>query len=423
MRIGLGRIKSFKPKRIVRVLAPGLLIAAHACGAAAQSSDSSDGTVSFRFNPEARWVTWDSHYTTTGQEVSSGSQFYVPFGGSMIMRNDAMKLNLTARSGYVDTRHEVTDRDGKKTIAQFRTQTDTAVSATVTIFGIPGIQPYVSVASNIPTGATILSKEERPAVVDSDIVQVAGYGQGRNVAPTFGVNIPVNENLAFSVAYGENKRHAYKRLSPTTPLLEELVTIDPGDTETLDGGLSFEMGPLSFWFNASRTREASMYFNEIEYYRTGRGVSLSGGLGYTWNSNWYSSIDISKMDWARNRVWDPVELKFLPEEFNSNNELTTVRVETTYSNGAFSLTPAFGYTLRQNNDWDPVREEFVPTKTIVTAGVSAKYDLGDNASITGRIERSWLHEFDHPQQIFPGSEIPPIDSDVWLYSFGGAVKF
>jgi hypothetical protein len=73
-----------------------------------------------------------------------------------------------------------------------------------------------------------------------------------------------------------------------------------------------------------------------------------------------------------------------------------------------------------------VRDEFVPSKTIIATGVSAKYTLSQNVSVSARVERSWLHEFEHP--VHPDAPLgitglPPIDSDVWLYTLGGSIKF
>jgi hypothetical protein len=395
----------------------------------ARAQDGSDGTVSLKLNPDARFTTWESKYED-GTTVSSGLQYYMPFGGKFTAQNDQMKFDFTARSGFVRTKNTVTDDAGIRTTAEVETQTDTSVAGTVVLNSIPGIQPYASVAVNIPTGTTVLDRTERLALVDPDIVQVPSYGQGRNVAATVGANIPISDNAMISVAWGYNDRGAFRRLRPLF-LVDAAATFDPGNTRTIEAGYSFEYGALSFWINGSSTRETAStladdveFFTPTDYYQSGKGTTVTGGLSYAWTPNFSTQIDISKLRYERNRVFDEVAFEMLKEPFNSNNELTTVSLQATYRFGSLALSPVFNYTRRKYNDWDPLTFQFVPSKTILATGLTASYALNDETSIMGRVERSWLHESDNPEKTgHVGSGVPPIDTDVWLYTVGGTVQF
>lgn len=417
----------FMPVRPMVVIA-GLVAIGQICHPAL--ADDADGSgLSFSqatiLSPDARFVTWDSKQSTTGQRTSSGHQVYVPLGVQTTLANESMKLELLARSGYVWTRNNVYSAEEPKRFGEIETLTDTSLSATASFFHIAGIQPYVQMAVNLPTGETVLRGDQRLAMVDSDLVQLAAFGSGVNVAPTLGANIPLSETVVATVSLGYNKRGRFDRSVPGDNGIQALAEIDPGDTWTAGLGIRFQKDALSGSLNGSIIDESKTTFDHNPYSRNGLGTILTGGLGYAWSPGWSSDLNVSWMHFKRNHVLNGELNDLIPERFNSNNHLATVRLSTTYTDGPWSITPAGGFIWREQNDWDPATFQFVPSKRIWSAGLSARFDLTDMVAITASAERSWLYEFENPPKSGGGGlgDSPPIDSDVWLFTLGGSARF
>lgn len=76
-------------------------------------------------------------------------------------------------------------------------------------------------------------------------------GEGFNVGPTVGANIPVGDSLMFGLAVGYTNRGSYKKnslVNPATftPFLGPTSNFDPGDDVTVTGTLAYVQGPLSW---------------------------------------------------------------------------------------------------------------------------------------------------------------------------------
>lgn len=413
---------------VPRVVVSALLTTAWLLSQPAGAQDAGDLGLSLSqatiLSSDARFVTWDSKHETTGQRVSSGYQVYVPLGVQTTLANELIKVELLARTGYVWTHNSVYSAEAPKRIGEIGTLTDTSLSATASFFHIAGIQPYVQLAVNLPTGETILRGDKKLAMVDSDLVQLAAYGSGLNVAPTVGANIPLSATVVATVSLGYNERGPFDRVRPVSSLSERVTEIDPGETWTAGLGLRFQKDALSGSINGSYVEESKTIFNNLPYYRSGQGLIVTGGLGYAWNQHLSSEINASWTHFQRNHVVNPLG-GIIPEDFNSNNHLATVRLATSYASGPLTLSPSGGFVWRKQNDWDPATFEFVPSKSIWSMGLSARYALTDAIAITASAERSWLHEDESPQKRdgLPSSATPPIESDVWLFTLGGTARF
>ncbi len=378
--------------------------------------------INFWLNPDVRYVTWETRNEATGETTSKGQQIYVPVGGKMAMRiADDVKISLVARSGYVSTKNKVasTDPFGEPITVngEVATLTDTSLSGTAVFYKVPGIQPYISMGVNIPTGQTKLSAVERRALVDSDIVQIASYGQGLNLAPTVGANIPLNSEWLLSVSVGYSNRGEFERIrrSKIAPFPDVLTTIDPGNSVTGDATLGYQSGPLYAAITGSYSTDGASTFDNIPYFKSGHSVSAGLSVDYTLSPNWTLSTSVSYSQSRRNTVAKN-EVLFLEEAFNSNNAVTRFSVQPTYTEGAWSFGPTFAFTYRDHNSWDPKSFDFVAAKTITSFGGAAKYTVSDKMTISAQANRSWLDE-----KTAPGS--PALTTDVWLFTLGGTLSF
>jgi outer membrane protein W len=407
--------------------AQGTFVAVIASAMLATSSSAQDvpPKVNIWLNPDARFVTWETRDQITGETTSKGHQVYVPFGGKMAMRfADDVKISLVARSGYVSTKNTINTTvlgEPAALTGEVATLTDSSVSATAVFYKIPGIQPYISMGVNIPTGQTKLSAAERRALVDSDIVQIASYGQGVNLAPTIGANIPLNSDWLLSVSAGYSNRGAFERnrLSKVAPYGDVITTIDPGDSLTGDATLGYQSGPLSASLTGSYSADGASTFDGVPYFKSGHSVSAGLSVDYTLSPNWVVSTSVSYSQSKRNtfRTGESAHTYRL-EDFNSNNAVTRFAVDPTYTEGAWSFGPTFAYTYRDHNSWDPKKFEFVAAKTIISLGAAAQYTVSDKLAVSARASRSWLDE-----NRAPASQSPALSTDVWLFTLGGTLSF
>jgi hypothetical protein len=71
---------------------------------------------------------------------------------------------------------------------------------------------------NVPTGQSALLGASAFARLDPDLVDLATYGEGLNVGPTGGVNIPLTDDLLVSAGGGYTYRGPYNREGAIDPV-------------------------------------------------------------------------------------------------------------------------------------------------------------------------------------------------------------
>ena len=143
---------------------------------AAQSAWTATGSLDFKY------FTYEGTRGTTASasplgQRGKGSQFYMPLALQLVgAPTDEFKIELMARTGYVSSRQSTATFSGS-----YSGSTDTVVSATGTYLGWAGIQPYLSLNLNLPTGETVLRGTSGRARLDPDFVDVPTFGEGFNI--------------------------------------------------------------------------------------------------------------------------------------------------------------------------------------------------------------------------------------------------
>lgn len=354
---------------------------------------------------------------------ASGSQVYIPTAVSLTgMMGSDVKLELTARSGYVWGQQSTPGEAGTASSA-----TDTQLSTTVTYSGLNGLQPYFSLLLNLPTGSSALFGASRYARMDPDLVGISSYGEGFNVGPTVGVNIPISAELLASISGGYTRRGNFAKESVFDPFFTT-DTITPGDDATVTLSLGYSAGAVSVQGSGSFTTTTASLSNGVAQYKAGDRELLTLGGSYAWNEQWRSSVNAF---WSHSdKVSTAIGNGLLQlEAFNSTNNVFRINSDTTYvfANGA-SLGPTASYLYRDNNGYDPTTFSFIPAKTRWSAGVQGGYIVANNFTLSGKVEHVWTRENDNPDKLaggflFPGTGAPLISSDGWALSLGGTVRF
>ncbi len=374
-------------------------------------------------NSNASYHTWRTKPTgpnSAGVNSTNGTQVYVPLAAQIVGRpSEDLKFEALWRSAYVFTRQTTGGVAG-----EFSGLTDSMLSTTATYFGIRGIQPFVSLAINVPTGTSNAKGGASRSKSDADIVQIPAYGEGWNVGPTVGANIPINEALVATVSVGYTNRGTFDRES-TDVGVGGSTHFDPGDVLSWTAGLGYRGERLSLKGSATFSTETTTTLGGDDFYKSGNRYSFTGAAGYAWTDAWSSRIQLTYSHFEKNQVREGLPV-LVTEAFNSNSDVYKVTFDTTYSAGVWSLGPTVGYTLRDRNSWDPTTFQFLPAKTSWSLGLGGRYDLGDKARVTAKVERIWTEENATADKFVNNTPIPgapEMQTDAWLLSLGGRIKF
>lgn len=150
---------------------------------------------------------------------------------------DDLSIDFVARGGWVKAAQTTPGLSG-----EVATTTDTVMSANATYLGWKRIQPFFALSANLPTGKTAVFGTAANAPMDPDFVDISTFGEGYNLGPSFGFNVPLAGSLLFTTSVGYTWRDRFKRESgfPTLPqgvdprLVGSLIDINP--TETINPG-------------------------------------------------------------------------------------------------------------------------------------------------------------------------------------------
>ncbi len=125
-----------------------------------------------------------------------------------------LSVDFVVRGGWVKAAQTTTGLAG-----EVATSTDTAVSFNTTYLGWQGLQPFIALSANLPTGKSALFGTSVNARMDPDLVEISTFGEGYNFGPSFGLNVPIAGSLLFTTSVGYTYRGPFNRESafPTLP--------------------------------------------------------------------------------------------------------------------------------------------------------------------------------------------------------------
>jgi hypothetical protein len=377
----------------------------------------------------------------------SGSLAYVPWAFQFVGRpDDDLKSEFLLRGGYVNASQTTPGTPGLVS-----TQTDTSITQKFTYLGIAGVQPFVSVSLNLPTGKPALFGNSANARMDPDLVEIASFGEGFNVGPTIGVNVPITPTLLTSFGLGYTKRGAYERegaVDPTTGI-QGLSHFQPGDNTTANSTLAYKLGNFILQASASISAETESSIDGAPITKPGNRYLTSLSLSYAWTDYLSTSLTGNYTHSLRNKVIDPTSGPgLIVESFNSNSNLFKAVLDVTGKVNAWSFGPTGSFLYRDHNAWSTSAMEFLPGKTRYSAGGTAGYAVNNALSFNARVERIWIHENENPDKfitvpddaclkdclgllsasgplstIVPGSGVPSVNSTGWLFSLAATTHF
>ncbi len=356
-----------------------------------------------------------------------GSQFYMPMAFNIVGNpTEEFKIESTARAGIVSSQQNTRGLSGSYTGG-----TDTVWSGTVTYLAVPGFQPFFSLNTNLPTGTSVLFGRAANARLDADLVDLSTFGQGFNIGPSIGTNIPVNENLTFSVGAGYTSLGEYPRegaINPETGT-QGTITISPGDSASFNASVGYQDGPFSAFLSPVYTISTTTKIGNVGTFRSGDSIGLSGNVSYKFTPELSSILSGVYTHTSSNFIANAGFAGLHLEAPNSNSDLYRIGLDTTYKlTDDFSLGPLFSVMDRDRNAFIPQTVTFVPAKVRWGAGAALNYSVSNAISLTARVEHIWTNENAHPDQIFFGTLIPgtgtvALSQSGWGVAGGLSIKF
>jgi opacity protein-like surface antigen len=405
------------------------------------------------FQTETRFFSWKSNrgfptnsltgtagHPAPNTAAGSGSEIYIPYAMQLTGQPGDVKFEILARGGWVRARQSTAGLTG-----QISTVTDTVGSATATYMGWQGFQPFASVEVNLPTGRSSLTSTENSARMDPDLVDVATFGEGLNIGPTLGFNLPITEAFILSTSAGYTYRGSFRQestLTPTAPGGDPIVPaeIHPGNVFTLTGSAAFQVGAFIGKVTAAVSQETTTTENDTPFIRPGRRYVVSANGSYNWPMDHVGTTTVSA-SLAHSRpndvlfVYTGAPSTLMPEPENTNSNLYQVGLEHLFlPTDQFAIGPKIGFLYRDHNSYDPATLQFVPAKRRWSAGLSAKYAVNKVVTLNARAERIWTRE---NENLAPGDNkysllsqsngtafsIPVVSSTGWQFVFGATASF
>jgi hypothetical protein len=394
------------------------------------------------FASEVRYYTWTSNRgTPTGvnRNPGSGTQVYVPYALQLVgSPSDQFKVELLGRGGWVRSRQSTFGLTG-----EVDTATDTVASGTVTYLGLDGVQPFASLNVNIPTGKAALAGSAANARMDPDLVEISSFGEGWNIGPTIGFNLPITPGLIFTTSAGYTLRGSFDRENSLTPLDPTLppsraqvpTSLKPGEVLTLTAALASSWGAWSSQLLGSLSEETRTFENGIAFYKPGRRYLVAATMSYGWPETWgVTTLNAAMAHSDRNDVLFLGAPALVTEPFNTNSNVYRVDVQHLVPLGQIWFGPTGSYLHRDKNSYNTLTLQYVPAKERIGAGMIARYAATDQLTFNLRAERVWTREDEKDAingQVFSvladafvkGSAVPMVSGDGWQVFSGLNVRF
>jgi opacity protein-like surface antigen len=415
---------------------------------AAAAAASTDMTWNQTFASEFRYFTWHSNrgypantISSTGQPVTapgSGTELYIPYASQLVGQSNDFKVEMLGRGGWVQARQSTAGLAGN-----VATATDTVASGTVTYLGLQGIQPFASINFNLPTGQSFLPNTAANARMDPDLVDIATFGEGLNIGPTLGFNLPLTSLFLVTMSAGYTHRGAFDRENPLTSTGnpgQTATNIEPGEVFTVTGSVGYQLNQLTGKLTGTITKQTATKENFMPFVQPGKQYLVEGSLAYAWPME---HIGVTTLSGSLSHA-KPNEVLFLfvgaptslmTEPFNTNSNLYRAGLEHLFTIDQVAFGPRGSFLFRDHNAYDPTTIQFVPAKERWTAGVLARYAPNQTLTVNARAERVWVHENENPA--LPGDQkfsvlvgnnqtaftVPVVSSTGWQFAVGATATF
>src|SRR5262245_36723310 len=399
------------------------------------------------FSTETRYYSWRNNFVppdTFGIGSGRGWEIYTPIAMQLTGKPvNELNVDFVVRGGWVKAAQTTPGFSG-----EVATATDTVMSATTTYLGWQGLQPFIALSANLPTGKSALLGTATRARMDPDLVEITTFGEGYNLGPSFGFNVPIAGSLIFTASVGYTWRGPFERESAfsTLPpgidpaLVASLISlaptekINPGENTTVTAAINYGAGSFAVGLTGSASWESPTFVQGLESLRPGLRYLLALQSSYKWPEKWgVTELTAAVAHSNRNKVAGRDAVGLLVEELNSNSNVYRVGLQHLFPVEQFQIGPTVSWLYRDHNGYNSTTLQFVPQKTRWAAGMLAQYAPNATITLNARVEHVWTHENESPTEdgvkldvlakgLIPASTVPVISGTAWQTSFGINVK-
>jgi hypothetical protein len=389
------------------------------------------------FASEVRYFSWESNrgvppnLTPPNTAPGRGSQWYVPIAMQIAGKpSDLFKVSVITRTGWVRSSQTTSGLSGT-----VETWLDTVASGTVTYLGINGLQPFLALSVNAPTGRSALFGPAANARMDSDLVEISSFGEGWNIGPTAGVSVPLTDALMVtgSVGYTWRKQFDRERSSAEPdPTKQTPTSINPGDVVTGTISVGYQGASWAWSASGSVSEETVTTENGAPLYRAGRRYFTTTSVARSWPDPWgQTTLTGAYAHSNHNKVLFAASAPALAYEiFNTNSDVHRVGLQHLFVGGQnFVFGPTASYLHRNKNSYNAGTLQFVPAKDRWAVGGLARVAVTRNTTFNVRGEYVRTREDDRIapgdqlfsvllNQFVPGSAVPVVSSTGWMVAAG-----
>jgi hypothetical protein len=386
-----------------------------------------------QFASEARYYSWEGDRGTPANfngAHGKGSQWYVPVALQIAGKpNDVVKAQFLVRSGWVRSSQTTPGLSGS-----VETITDTVMSGTLTYLAINGVQPFVSLNVNAPTGTSALFGNAANARMDPDLVEISSFGEGWNIGPSAGASFSITESMMLTASVGYTWRGRFDRersSSEINPTIQTATSLDPGEVITGTLTLGYQDPQWAWNVTGSLSEESKTTENGVDLYKPGLRYVASATVARNWPERWgQTTVNASYAHSNRNEVLFLGASQLVTEPFNTGSNLYRVGAQHLFLvDDTLALGPTASYLHRDRNGYNTTTLQFVPEKERWAVGAIARKALTQNATFNVRGEYIWTEEderFADNGQVFSvlanalvaGSAVPVVSSRGWMVAAG-----
>jgi hypothetical protein len=270
---------------------------------------------------------------------------------------------------------------------------DTVLGGTLTYLGMSGLEPFLTIDLNLPTGQETLFGSEKNAIMDPDLVDQIRFGEGFNANFSAGAAIALSNRWVMTAAVGYNTRGDY------VPDGDFPLEYDPADQ-------------LTAYLRAQYLDQVSMfavsvkYFDEdmatlggLDYFNSGDRINVSAEGTYQLSEKYvltgYAMFEKS----GKNQYLNFFTGTTVDEEANGNGNVYHTQLSVIHLMGEVDVSLKATATMRDENDYDPVNDLFIPRRTTWDVGPGVDWHISERATLSGGIRFGEL--YDDPTPFIP----------------------
>jgi hypothetical protein len=253
---------------------------------------------------------------------------------------------------------------------------DTVLGGTMTYVGMSWLEPFFTVDLNLPTGKETLFDEEKDAIMDPDLVDQIRFGEGFNANISAGAAIPLSNRWVMTAAIGYNTRGEY------IPDGNTGFDYDPGDQLTAYVRAQYLDQESLVAISAKFFDEDMSTLAGLDYFNPGDRINITAEGTYQLSESYVVTGYLLYEKSGKNQYLNFFTGTTVDEEANGNGDVYHTQLSVIHLMGEFDVSLRATATMRDENDYDPVNDLFIPRRTTWDVGPGVDWHVNERATIS-----------------------------------------